>query len=241
MNFQKKILFIGNDPQGLNESFMMLNQSGNIVLSASDGNEGFLKARCELPDLIICKSNLPDMRGVDLCQRIRNDEQLCRVPFILTNKHLQDIDQVIRDLEIGLDDYLTVCFNLGLPTAKVMWFLGQTDWESSFDHSYQIIYSRHQRLKEIIKNTIELIDTLIIELHLNVVTNKQNWKLENSLSQRIKSGMTIIDELNWLLIEQTSGLTELAETLEKEVNKNSQYNYFIHKEIPIKRNNYELS
>lgn len=215
MNIPRTILLIGKNPHWLDETIAMFERTEHIVLAAQNGIEGFRIAQCDVPDLIICEFLLSDMSGIELCQFIRNDQELCRVPILLVNEYQQDIDQVIRDLEIGVDDYLTACYNFGLPSTKQMWLTGKHS-ESYLELSYQILFLRQHHLTEIIKDTTGLIKALSSEYRLNNFSNSHNQDFKDDLDKRIEVGMNIIDGLTCLLNEQTNSLINLAQALETE-------------------------
>lgn len=223
MNVPKIILLIGNNPHWLDATAAMLEQSKHIVLFALNGMEGFLVAQCDLPDLVICEIDLPDMSGIDLCRLIRNDNELCEVPLILVNESQEDIDQITEKLHEDVNDDLTVCCNLGLPAAENKWLSVRKQSEAYLELSYQILFFRQHRLTEIIKDTAGLIKALNSEYRLNSFTIKTNQETEANLDKRIEVGMNIIDGLTCLLNEQSNSLMNLVRVMEVE-EVNTSYN-----------------
>ena len=63
--------------------------------------------RSEQPDLIVLDVMLPDMTGIDLCRRIRDQSN---VPILLLTAKGESSDR-IRGLEAGADDYFTKPFH----------------------------------------------------------------------------------------------------------------------------------
>lgn len=216
MNVPKIILLIGSNQHWLDQTITMLEKSEHIVLFAHNAIEGFFIAQCDLPDLIICEFALPDMSGIDFCQLIRSDKELCEVPLILVNENQEDADRVMKELQEGVNDYLTVCCDLGLSWENPKWLPGRKEPEPYLELSYQILFQRQHRLTEIMKETTGLINALNSEYSLNGFGNKQNQELEANLDKRIEQGMNIIDGLTCLLNEQSNSLITLAEALEVE-------------------------
>jgi CheY-like chemotaxis protein len=65
------------------------------VVEAGTGTEGLLRARNRIPDLIFLDLNLPEMSGVEVLQRLKNDPATARVPVIVyTSRH---IDEILSD------------------------------------------------------------------------------------------------------------------------------------------------
>jgi DNA-binding response OmpR family regulator len=77
---------------------------------AEDGEAGLAQAKELHPDLIISDWTMPKMDGLELCRRLKDDDQLRYSYFILlTAKDAQD--DKIEAIETGADDYLTKPFN----------------------------------------------------------------------------------------------------------------------------------
>ncbi|HEX3584026.1 MAG TPA: ATP-binding protein [Thermoanaerobaculia bacterium] len=62
------------------------------IVEAGTGMEGLLRARHRLPDLIFLDLNLPEMSGVEVLQRLKNDPVTKNVPVIVyTSRHIDDV------------------------------------------------------------------------------------------------------------------------------------------------------
>jgi two-component system alkaline phosphatase synthesis response regulator PhoP len=93
-----------------------LRSEGYSVESASDGEEGLRKAR-ELPlDLIILDIMLPRRNGFEVCERLRASG--ISTPILMLTARSQ-IEDTVKGLKIGADDYLTKPFNMGELMARV--------------------------------------------------------------------------------------------------------------------------
>ena len=88
-----------------------LRQSGYGFSHAADGASGLAALQGSAPDLVILDLMLPDMDGLDVCRRIKNqapkgngDHQPGVAVLMLTAKG-DPMDRIVG-LEIGADDYL---------------------------------------------------------------------------------------------------------------------------------------
>ncbi len=86
------------------------------VQLASDGKCAIEKSACETYDLIILDVMLPVMDGFEVCRHLR--KRGVQTPILmLTAKH--DVDEKVRGLELGADDYLTKPFEFKELLARI--------------------------------------------------------------------------------------------------------------------------
>lgn len=102
----KKILVIDDDPSSLKLVGYTLEKKGYQVITASDGLEGFRKARDEHPDLIILDVMLPGMDGYEVCHRLRQKAETTTLPILMISGKAHQDDKDIG-LRVGADEYLT--------------------------------------------------------------------------------------------------------------------------------------
>ncbi len=69
-------------------------------------------------DLILLDVMLPDVDGVEICRRLRQDPALRYIPIILVTA-LASADQVIAGLDAGADDYITKPFEPPIWLARI--------------------------------------------------------------------------------------------------------------------------
>src|SRR6266851_3489570 len=94
-----------------------LAQEQYTVCVAKDGREASDLLAGHRPALVITDWDMPDITGIELCGRIRSDQNSYTYIILLTsNTHK---DQIIRGLAAGADDYLTKPFHSGELLARV--------------------------------------------------------------------------------------------------------------------------
>ena len=99
------ILVIDGDAASRNYLSAMLKKSGYVVLSASLGREGLISAWRDQPDIVILDPALPDMSGLELVTRLRQDRRTAKV--ILVALSSQDNPQEMAALlAAGCNEYL---------------------------------------------------------------------------------------------------------------------------------------
>ncbi|HPR31570.1 MAG TPA: response regulator, partial [Prolixibacteraceae bacterium] len=87
------------------------------VLEARNGKEGYELAKKEDLSLIITDVMMPEMNGIEFCNKIKNNLYTSHIPVVmLTAKG--EIDDQIAGLEQGADDYITKPFHIDVLIAK---------------------------------------------------------------------------------------------------------------------------
>lgn len=76
------------------------------VFSALSGTAGLEQAQRERPDLILLDVMMPDMSGFEVCRRLKADADTQLIPVVLMTA-LSDVEDRIKGLEAGADDFLT--------------------------------------------------------------------------------------------------------------------------------------
>lgn len=95
-----------------------LSREGFKVSEASDGGEGVRIALAEKPDLILLDLMLPDIDGLEVCRRVRQDPNVGATPIIMVTAKDEETD-VILGLGLGADDYIAKPFSVKEVIARV--------------------------------------------------------------------------------------------------------------------------
>ncbi len=106
----QEIILIIEDNKDVRNYIKELTEGEYIVSEASNGEEGILRAREIIPDLIITDIMMPKMDGYKLSQEIRNDKRTSHIPIIMLTAKA-GLDDKIEGLETGIDAYLTKPFS----------------------------------------------------------------------------------------------------------------------------------
>ena len=105
-----KLLLVEDDP-ALSELLEYRFQGqGYSVRCTGDGDEALLMAAEDQPDLIILDWMIEGTSGIEVCRRLRRNQETAHVPIIMLTARESEDDRV-RGLETGADDYLTKPFS----------------------------------------------------------------------------------------------------------------------------------
>ena len=95
-----------------------LKKNGFIVSSSVNGNDGLKELKKFQPDLLLLDWMLPDLSGIEICKNIRKDNSFKHLPIImLTAKG--EVEDKIKGLDNGVDDYLTKPFSFNELMARI--------------------------------------------------------------------------------------------------------------------------
>ena len=92
---EKKILVADDETHILHVVSLKLRNAGFNVLTARDGQEALELAQSEHPDLIITDYHMPQLSGLELCQRLKQDPATNGIPAIMLTArgyHLEPAD-----------------------------------------------------------------------------------------------------------------------------------------------------
>jgi len=96
-----------------------LRRDGHLVAPAENGQQALAMARAAAFDLILLDIIMPEMNGVEVLRQLKADERLRHVPVIMISA-LQDLESVVRCIEMGAEDYLHKPFNPVLLRARTV-------------------------------------------------------------------------------------------------------------------------
>lgn len=103
---KKQLLLVDADPQSVRVLEVSLKKAGFSVTTASDGVDALSKVELSAPDLILSDTRLPRLDGYELVRRLKERPEQANIPvaFLTGQKSIED---KIRGLELGVEDYLT--------------------------------------------------------------------------------------------------------------------------------------
>jgi two-component system alkaline phosphatase synthesis response regulator PhoP len=147
-----KILLVDDEKDILEIVGYNLSQEGYQISTASNGKEAIIKAKKELPQLIILDVMMPEMDGIEACENIRKIPELQDTIITFLTARSEDYSQV-AGFDAGADDYIAKPIKPKVLVSKVKALL--------------------RRLKEDTKTT----STLTVG---NIEINREEYKIINN-------------------------------------------------------------
>ena len=88
----KKILVADDESHILHVVSLKLRNAGFEVLTAADGQEALELAQTERPDLLITDYHMPQLSGLELCQKLKQDPATAGIPAIMLTARGYQLD-----------------------------------------------------------------------------------------------------------------------------------------------------
>ena len=122
------ILAIEDEPAILRMLERGLTAAGHQALTASTGEDGVALAESEAVDVVLLDISLPDVSGHEVLSRIRARRP--GLPVLMLTAR-DDIDNKVRALDAGADDYLTKPFAFEELLARIRALTRRSDQETA--------------------------------------------------------------------------------------------------------------
>ncbi len=103
---KQHLLIVDSDPKSLRVLEVSLKKAGFSVTKAVNGADAIEKIQISVPDLIISDTNMPEMDGFALNIKMKENPEWADIPLIFLTAQ-KSIEDKIRGLEQGIEDYLT--------------------------------------------------------------------------------------------------------------------------------------
>ena len=114
----KSILIIDDEPDIRTLLKYNLEKEGYKVIESSNGQDGIELAKRHIPDLIILDVMMPDMDGIETCEKIKTIPELSRTLICFLTARGEDYSQ-LAGFEAGADDYITKPVKPKLLVSKI--------------------------------------------------------------------------------------------------------------------------
>ena len=165
-----KVLVIEDD-RSLSEVLSYnLKQAGYEVLTATDGQDGLLKAQTKAPDIVVLDLMLPVIDGLDVCRRLRAGADTRELLIVMLTAKAEETDELIG-FSLGADDYVTKPFSVKVLLERIKALRRRRTPEPASDEvttrlGVSVDRRRHQAAAEgkplpLTRSEFRLLDTLI--------------------------------------------------------------------------------
>ena len=112
------ILVVDDLPTNRLKLSLGLKQQGHTVREAEQGRQALDMLRAEHFDLVVLDILMPEMDGYEVLAQMKRDAVLRNVPVIVISAQ-DELESVVRGIELGAEDYLPKPFNPILLKARI--------------------------------------------------------------------------------------------------------------------------
>ena len=113
-----RILVVDDEPPIREILKFQLENSGYRVSMAGTGLEGLQIVEAEPPDLVLLDLMIPQIDGYEFCRRMKSDYGTRHIPIIILTAR-GELDEKLRGLENGANDYVTKPFSMSELLVRV--------------------------------------------------------------------------------------------------------------------------
>lgn len=106
----KPVLLIVEDNSDVTEYLESILYDEYKVISAENGRKGLEKAQRKIPDIVVSDVMMPEMDGLTMLRKLKNDIRTSHIPVILLTAKA-DIESKLEGLDFGAEAYLEKPFN----------------------------------------------------------------------------------------------------------------------------------
>src|ERR1700722_8037497 len=103
---KQKLLLVDADPRSVRVLEVSLKKAGYSVTTATDGLDALAKIESLTPDLVLSDTRLPKLDGYTLVRKLKERVEWAGIPVVFLTSQ-KSIEEKIRGLELGVEDYLT--------------------------------------------------------------------------------------------------------------------------------------
>lgn len=134
---KEKILVVDDEQDLVKLIRYHLEKDGYKVMTAYNGDDALFLTRKERPELIILDLMLPGIDGLEVCRKLKADQELARTAIIMLTAKGEEAD-ITMGLKLGADDYMTKPFSPKELIARVQAVLRRTQGVSTTKDSIEI-------------------------------------------------------------------------------------------------------
>ncbi len=96
-----KVMIVDDSPVDLQNLKTIVSGAGFQVVTATDGDDAYKKARQYMPDVILMDVVMEGIDGFEACRNITNDQKTRTIPVVFVTSKNQKADQVWGELQGG--------------------------------------------------------------------------------------------------------------------------------------------
>jgi adenylate cyclase len=137
---QARILVVDDDFRNTELLNTYLAKIGYDVVTASNGKQALEIVTDHPPDLILLDVMMPGLNGLEVCARLKGREETRLIPIVMVTA-LREVEDKIKAIEVGADDFLSKPFNIYELAARVKSLLRIKRLHDELEHKNALLYN----------------------------------------------------------------------------------------------------
>jgi adenylate cyclase len=118
MGQRARVLIVDDEPFNIDYLEQELEDLDCETMTARNGREALEQIAAQAPDLILLDIMMPEMDGFQVLAHLRADESWRNIPVVVISA-LHDLDNVVKGIKLGAQDYLPKPFDPVLLKARI--------------------------------------------------------------------------------------------------------------------------
>jgi len=225
---KKQTVLIVEDDDELRDFLKIILKKNYLILEATDGLIGFETALREHPDFIVSDVMMPDMDGLELLKKLKENLETSHIPLVLLSAKTS-LESRLEGMSYGADDYITKPFSVPYFEARIANLLkqrkrlqdiyssGLTSGMQEFDPKPFLITSQDEKLMgsvvEAIENNMDNSEFTVEDLGQAVGMSR------SSFFNKVKglTGLSPVEFIRDIRLKRAAQMLTTGELLIKEV------------------------
>lgn len=130
-----------------------IKRQGHAVAIAENGRQALELLRTQPFDLMLLDIMMPELDGYGVLARLKADPDLRHLPVVVISA-VDDLDSVVRCIELGADDYLFKPFNKVLLKARVSACLEKKQLRDQEQNYLRLIQAEQEKSERLLLNIL---------------------------------------------------------------------------------------
>lgn len=135
-----RVLIVDDEASNRSLCRRVLEPLGYAVAEAADGVEALAAVAVQPPDLVLLDLAMPRLDGYGVLRTMKSDPRTRLIPVVMLTSHDQ-LDEKLRAVQIGADDYLFKPFNLAELTTRVKSLISLKQFTDELEHASKVVES----------------------------------------------------------------------------------------------------
>jgi len=145
-NTKPKVLVVDDNETNVELICMHLKPFPYQIQKAYDGDQALHMIQENPPDLILLDLMMPRVSGYEVCEKVKSNPKTALIPIIVITA-LRELEDKIKAMEFGADDFLIKPFNKLELTTRIKSLLRLKQLYDEMDHTENMVFALVEALE----------------------------------------------------------------------------------------------